>query len=329
MTYTHLTMDERYQIELGKRQNKSLRDIANELGRDPSTLSRELSRNKGERVWRAKQAHFTATQRIKERNKANCRKISPKTLLYTIEMLEKMQFSPEQIAGRLKYEGKEGISRESIYKHILKDKKAGGELYKHLRSQKQRRSRYGSKRQRRPNVSNRTSIEERPKIVDKRQRFGDWEGDSIIGAGCNSGIIVSTIERKSRYVKLKKLSSKDPGAVASTFIEKLGKFKKLVITCTLDNGGEFTKHEIIAKELGATIYFARPYHSYERGAIENANGLVRQYFKKGQRFDNVTDQDVQKVANKLNHRPRKCLGYKTPYEVFSEECFKKGVALRT
>lgn len=328
MTYTHLTMDERYQIELGKRQNKSLTEIANELGRNPSTLSRELRRNKGERVWRAKEAHLNATRRITERNTSNCRKISPKTLARAIEMLEKMQFSPEQIEGRLKYEGKDGISRESIYKHILEDKKAGGELYKHLRSQKQRRSRYGSKRQRRPNVLNRKSIEERPKVVDKRQRFGDWEGDSIVGAGCNSGIIVSTIERKSRYVELKKLPGKDPGAVANTFIEKLGKFKELVLTCTLDNGGEFTKHEVIARELKANIYFARPYHSYERGAIENVNGLIRQYFRKGQRFDNITNEDVQKVAYKLNHRPRKCLGYKTPYEVFSKECLKKGVALR-
>lgn len=328
MTYTHLATHERYQIEVLKRQGLTQSEIAQELGRHKSTISRELRRNRGERVWRANQADHNARDRLKKRNSTNSRKISAEAWEYAKQMLSERQYSPEQIAGRVRYEGRDSISRESIYHRIKEDKKAGGELYKHLRSQKQRRSRYGSKRQRRPTISNRKSIEERPAIVEQRKRYGDWEGDSIVGAGCNSGVIVSTIERKSRYLILKKLPNKDPSAVAEAFTEKLSKYKALVLTLTFDNGGEFTKHPVIAKELGATIYFARPYHSYERGSIENMNGLIRQYFQKGQRFDNVTDEDVQQVANKLNHRPRKCLGYQTPYEVFTKALIKRGVALR-
>jgi IS30 family transposase len=327
MTYTHLTIDERYQIDSLRGQGFNQKEIAELLGRNKSTISRELRRNKGERVWRAKQAHNQAVIRLQERNRNNTRKICMVAWNEAQKMLIENQCSPEQISGRLKLSGKERISRESIYRRILEDKRAGGSLYKNLRSQKQRRSRYGSKRQGYPNILNRKGIEERPSIVDKRKRIGDFEGDTIIGAGCDSGIILSAVDRKSRYTLLNKLPNKDPINVSQTFIKRTKKFKKLMHTLTLDNGGEFTKHEIIAKELGIDVYFARPYRSYERGTIENTNGLVRQYFKKGQRFDNITDADVQIVANKLNHRPRKCLNFKTPYEVFVEELIKKGVAL--
>jgi len=328
MTYTHLTKDERYQIEELKSEGFGVIQIAERLGRDKTTLYRELRRNKGERGWRAGHAHQTAKKRISKRNKANSRKIGDAAWGYAKEMLVLFQCSPEQIAGRLKLEKKDGISRESIYQRIKADKKAGGDLYKNLRSQKQRRSRYGSKRKARPNVLNRKSIEERPSIVDRRERFGDWEGDTIIGAGCNSGAIFSAVERKSRYTILKKLPDKKPINIVNACIEHLSKFKKMVHTITVDNGGEFTLHNLISMHLDTTVYFARPYHSYERGTNENTNGLVRQYFKKAQRFDNVTDVEVQRVAMLLNHRPRKCLGYKTPYEVISKALRKRGVALR-
>lgn len=328
MNYTHLSQDERYQIELLKREGFNNTQIAKKLKRHKSTLSRELKRNKGKRVWRAKQAHEISVERIIKRNRTNCKKITPAAWEHAKEMLVLNQHSPEQISGRLRYEKKEEISRESIYQRLKADKKAGGNLYKHLRCQKQRRSRYGSKRVGRPNVLNRKSIEERPSIVDKRERFGDWEGDTIIGAGCNSGIIFSAVERKSRYIVLKKLSDKKPMNIVNACKEQFKKFKKILHTITVDNGGEFTLHNLISKTLDVEVYFARPYHSYERGTNENANGLIRQYFKKDQRFDNVTDEEVQKVAMKLNHRPRKCLGYRTPYEVFSAALRKKGVALR-
>lgn len=321
-------MDERYQIELLKCEGFNQTRIAEMLGRDKSTLSRELRRNKGNRVWRAKQAHQISSERIIKRNKANCRKIEHEAWGYAKAMLVLYQYSPEQIAGRLRYERKDGISRESIYQRIKLDKKAGGDLYKNLRSQKQRRSRYGSKRKSRPNVLNRKSIEERPSIVEKRGRFGDWEGDTIIGAGCNSGVIFSAVERKSRYTILKKLADKKPINIVNACIEHLSRFKKILHTITVDNGGEFTLHGLITKHLGADVYFARPYHSYERGTNENTNGLVRQYFKKAQRFDNITDDEVQRVAMQLNHRPRKCLGYQTPHEVMSKALRRKGVALR-
>ena len=328
MAYTHLTMDERYQIALLKSEGFNITQIAERLERHKSTLSREFGRNKGKHGWSAKQAHQKAEERLIKRNKANCRKIEESAWEHAKAMLVLHQHSPEQIAGRLKYEGKDGISRESIYQRVRADRKAGGDLYRNLRSRKQRRSRYGSKRRARPNVLERKGIEERPSIVDRRTRFGDWEGDTIIGAGCNSGVIFSAVERKSRYTILKKLPDKKPGNIVKACMEHLGKFKTMLHTITVDNGGEFTLHGLITQYLDIEVYFARPYHSYERGTNENTNGLVRQYFKKSQRFDNVTDDEVQKVAMQLNHRPRKCLGYQTPHEVISKALRKKGVALR-
>lgn len=325
--YTHLTIDERYQIDSLRGQGFSKRAIAKKLGRSPSTISRELRRNKGERVWRAGQAHKKAIKRLLERGALNVRKVSESVWEDAKDKLLTFQWSPEQIAGRLKQQGQDGISRETIYQRIMVDKKAGGTLYTHLRCQKRRRKRYG-KSHSRPSIVGRIGIEKRPAVVEARKRIGDWEGDTIIGAGCNSGAIVSSVERVSRFTILAKVSSKSPMGVSDALIEKMSPISQLAHTMTLDNGGEFSLHKLISQRLNMQIYFARPYHSWERGTNENTNGLVRQYFIKSMRFDKVTDEDVQRVANKLNNRPRKCLGYKTPYEVFKRACEKKGVALR-
>jgi IS30 family transposase len=327
MSYTHLTMEERYQIDDLLGENFSQADIAKELGRSASCISREMRRNKGERVWRASRAHRKAQIRLSTRGQANARKISETAKSYAKTQLINHQWSPEQIAGVSRLEGREPISHESIYQLISADKKAGGELFQHLRCQKLRRRRYASNRTRKPKIPNRVGIEERPALVAKRQRLGDWEGDTIIGVGCK-GAIVSVVDRTSRLTILAKVETKNPEGVAKVLVEKLQSFKELSHTITFDNGGEFCLHERIAKELNIKIYFATPYCSWERGTNENTNGLVRQYFKKSMDFAMVTDQDVQAVANKLNHRPRKCLGYKTPYEVFSKSSKKKGIALR-
>lgn len=327
MSYTHLTTDERYQIEDLRREGYLQVAIAEKLGRASSTVSREMERNQGERVWRARQADDKAKKRLKARGKSNARKVSETVWEEAKEALRTVQWSPEQIAGRLKQQGQDGISHETIYQRILVDKKAGGTLYTHLRCQKQRRKRYG-KSHSRPSIVGRIGIEKRPAVVDARKRIGDWEGDTIIGAGCNSGAIVSSVERVSRFTILAKVASKSPMGVSDALIEKMSPISKLAHTMTLDNGGEFSLHKLISQRLNMQIYFARPYHSWERGTNENTNGLVRQYFIKSMRFDKVTDEDVQRVANKLNNRPRKCLGYKTPYEVFKRACEKKGVALR-
>ncbi len=327
MTYTHLTTEERYQIDDLRGEGFSKSDIAKHLGRSYATVSREMARNKGERVWRAGQADEKAKSRLRERGKKNARKVSDSAWEYTKNQLTTSQWSPEQIAGRLKLEGHEGISHELIYQRISADKKAGGELYKHLRCQKLRRKRYGTSRHCCPKILNRIGIEERPIIVDTRKRIGDWEGDTIIGAG-NSGAIVSSVERTSRLTCLAKVETKSAVIVTKAIIEKMQPFIKLAHTMTVDNGGEFGLHEEISRALDMKMYFARPYHSWERGTNENTNGLVRQYFGKRMRFDTITDEDVQYVADKLNHRPRKCLGYQTPYEVSNKACKKRGVALR-
>jgi IS30 family transposase len=286
-----------------------------------------MRRNKGIRVWRASQADEMAKGRLQVRGQSNARKVSESAWKYAQNQLNVFQCSPEQITDRLKREGLDGISHETIYQRILTDKKDGGQLYKHLRCQKLRRKRYASNR-RRPGILGRTGIEHRPAIVNARKRIGDWEGDTIIGAGCNSGVIVSIVERVSRFTILAIVKNKSPGGVTSAIINKMKPLNRLAYTMTVDNGGEFSLHKLISQALDMRVYFARPYHSWERGTNENTNGLVRQYFGKAMRFDKVTDADVQLVAYKLNHRPRKCLGYQTPYEVFSKACKKMGVALR-
>jgi IS30 family transposase len=327
MDYKHLTIEERYQIDELRSEGFSKTEIAKRLGRSPSTVYREMKRNKGERVWRAHQANEKAKRRLTVRGQINSRKVSESSWEYAKNQLSVHQWSPEQIAGVLKLEGRDGISHETVYKRVLADKKAGGALFKHLRCQKLRRRRYASNR-RPPAILGRKGIEDRPATVDIRKRIGHWEGDTIIGAGCNSGAIVSSVERVSRFTILAKVKDKKPIGLTAAIIVKMEPFKKLAHTMTVDNGGEFSLHNKITEALGMKIYFARPYHSWERGTNENTNGLVRQYFKKTMRLDNVSDQDVQRVADKLNHRPRKCLGYKTPYEVFTQACKKKGVALR-
>lgn len=327
MSYTHLTTEERYQIEHLLREGFSQNDIAMQLGRSASTLSRELKRNKGERGWRVCIADLKARARLSARGRSNARKVTDETWEYARAQLIKHQWSPEQIAGRLKLEGKEKISHEYIYQRILEDKREHGTLYTNLRCQKKRRRRYASSRTRKPKISNRIGIEKRPEIVNKRIRIGDWEGDTIIGANCK-GAIISSVERASRLTILAKVKTRNPVGVSSALIKRLEPFKKIAYTMTLDNGGEFSLHENISKALDMKIFFATPYCSWERGTNENTNGLIRQYFKKTINFDIVTEEEIQLVENKLNNRPRKCLGYQTPYEVFQKACKKKGIALR-
>jgi len=327
MIYTHLSQEERYHIEDLKGEGLSLHQIAESLGRSASTISRELRRNATKRGWSASQAHEKAHHRLVERGQGNVKKISEAAWEHAKTQLITYQWSPEQIAGRLKLEKKDGISHESIYQRIAQDKKAKGTLHTYLRCQKKRRRRYGTKGRGKPKIPNRVGIEERSKLVDERIHIGDWEGDTIIGAQCK-GALVSSVERVSRFTILGKVSTKDPIKVAETFIDKLSPFKEFVHTMTLDNGGEFCLHEKFAKELDMKVYFATPYCSWERGTNENTNGLIRQYFKKKMNFDTITDDDIRRVEYKLNNRPRKCLGYKTPYEVFSKAGEKMGIALR-
>ena len=260
-------------------------EIAKVIGLHKSTISSELRRNRGLRGYRPKQAHRWAVSR---RAKSKPR-IGASTWIL-IETLIRQDLSPEQISDRLKKKHGTLISHERIYQHILADKRAGGDLYHHLRCQKKRRKHYGSY-DRRGVLPNRVSIDERPAIVDTRQRLGDWEADTIVGKR-HRGALVSLSERKSRLTLLKWVERRTAQAVADAVIELLEPCKHLVHTITSDNGKEFADHERIAKSLEADLYFAHPYAAWERGTNENSNGLVRQYFPKNSDFTTITEEET-------------------------------------
>ena len=225
------------------------------------------------------------------------------------------QFSPDQISGKLRMLGIH-ISHERIYQYLLDDKRSGGQLYKNLRhSHRKRKKRYGS-REKRGQIPNRVSIDKRPKIVDARERIGDWEADTIIGRN-HKGAMVTLVERKSKYTLIRKISRKTSLLLNSAISELTKGFKERFITMTVDNGREFAGHEEINSKLGVDVYFAHPYHSWERGLSENTNGLIRQYFPKKTDFREISDKEVLQVQHILNNRPRKTLGYLTPNEVFN------------
>lgn len=313
MNYTHLTQNERYQISILRKAGHNQSEIAMLLERDKSTISRELRRNRGLRGYRPAQA-----QRLAEERAQICRnapRIDPKSWAFAQAKLAE-QWSPEQISGVLAKEHRPTISHETIYQRVYADKRAGGELWRNLRCQKQRKKRYGG-RDRRGTIPNRRSIETRPAIVETRSRVGDWEGDTLIGAQHRQAI-VSLVERKSRYTLLAKVEHKTAEAVGQAMVKLLTPFKRRVHTLTTDNGREFAQHEAVDHALESKSYFAHPYASWERGANENTNGLVRQYFPKQCDFPTISPEDIDLVMHRLNHRPRKCLGFRTPHEVFMQ-----------
>lgn len=313
MSYTQLTQGKRYQIYGLIKQGHNQTEIAANLACHKSTISRELRRNCGYKGYRPIQAQALAVGR---RLRSHPRRISEQTWLQ-VEWLVRQQWSPEQIAGRLKLERQPTVSHEWIYQHIYADRRSGGSLHRHLRSQKKQRKRYGG-HPRRPHIPNRISIEQRPAIVAAKSRFGDWEADTIIGAR-HQGAILSCTERKSKLVLLRKLKHKGASEVERHCIELLSTCAPQVHTITVDNGSEFSHHQQIATQLQTRIYFAHPYSSWERGLNENTNGLIRQYFPKKSDFTAITNYDVQHVAARLNNRPRKTLGFRTPNEVFFKQ----------
>jgi len=326
MNYTHLTQDERYQIAILLKAGHKQSDVARLMNRHPSTISRELGRNRGQRGYRPKQAHEFSQARM--RACENGRRVSAKTWAFVQAKLGEL-WSPEQISGYLKACGQPGISHETVYQHIYADRRAGGGLHRALRCQKARRKRYGG-RDRRGTIPNQVSIEQRPAIVDGRQRFGDWEADLMIGAG-HQQALVTLNERKSRYALIAHVPAKTADAVSAAMISLLTPFAACVHTLTTDNGKEFAQHERIAKKLDADFFFAHPYASWERGANENMNGLIRQFFPKKLRFDSISRKDIAFAMHRLNHRPRKCLGFRTPHQVFTEQLHSRhnAVALQS
>jgi IS30 family transposase len=311
-TYTQLTQEQRYQIYALKKMGHNQTEIANCIGVDKSTISRELKRNQGQRGYRPKQAHHLAMSRRKKGQQH----IQARTWAIIDEKIG-LDWSPEQISGWLLKHHQIQVSHEWIYQYILRDKQAGGDLHKHLRCQKKRRKRYGS-RDRRGKLPNRRSIEERPEIVDQRHRIGDWEVDTMVGKGHHQAIVTLT-ERKSRLALLRKVDRRTAELVGDAVIGLLQPLVDYLHTITGDNGKEFAEHERIAQELDADFFFAHPYAAWERGANENMNGLVRQYIPKDRELDSVTNNELHQIMLKLNHRPRKCLDFMSPFEVFFEQ----------
>lgn len=311
MNYKQLTECQRYQIQSFLKAGFTQKQIANELGKSPSTICRELSRNQGLRGYRPRQAHRLATQRKREASKSI--KITTEVAGW-VETLIRQELSPAQAAAYIDREHGVSLHHETIYQLILADMARGGDLYKHLRiMSKPYRKRYGSY-DRRGRIRNRRSIEERPSVVDRKSRLGDWEGDTMIGKG-RKGALLTMVERTSLHVVIGRLSSKNAEALADELIQRFTEFNAPLETITLDNGLEFSDHERVSKSLDVDIYFAHPYSSWERGANENTNGLIRQYFPKAMDLTKVNEEDIQFVMNRLNNRPRESLGWKTPNEV--------------
>lgn len=320
MSYTQLTREQRYQIYALKKAGHTQAATAAILGVHKSSISRELRRNRGRRGYRPARAHELAAARQRAAHRP---RISEQTWA-RVEALLRQEWSPEQIAGRLKLEGRAAVSHERIYQHVYADKRVGGTLHLHLRCQRERRKRYG-KQSRRGQIAGRVGIEARPEVVDAKRRIGDWEADTIVGRR-GRGAILSLVERKSKLVRLCWVERKGAEEVARASLTVLSPLAERVLTLTSDNGGEFAHHARISEGLGADFYFARPHASWERGVNENTNGLLRQYFPKWHDFATITEAEVAQVTERLNDRPRKTLGYRTPNEVFYK---RRPVALQS
>ena len=314
--YSQLTDEDRIEIYAMKQAGKKQNMIADELGVHPSTISRELVRNTGLRGYRPKQAQQQTLHRRFTARKAV--KMTPETIDY-IESKLAEEHSPEQIAERMKLDpGWHGptVSHERIYQHIWQDKARDGTLYKQLRigGTKQRRKRRNS-RDMRGTIKNRVGIEERPAIVERKIRIGDWEGDTVVGKN-HQGALVTLVDRKSKLTLIGKVDRYTAEAVEKTIISLMELLPWRNYTLTVDNGKEFASHESIAYALQIKVYFADPYSAWQRGLNENTNGLIRQYVPKGSDVRSLTDEQVQHIMDRLNNRPRKSLGYLTPNEVF-------------
>ena len=316
MKYNHLSQNERYQIFSLMKEGLNCTQIANNLGRSKSTISREIRRNKGGRGYRPKQADRLPQER--SIGSRNARRIEPHVLKAAFERISE-QLSPEQVAAELP------ISHEALYQHIYVNKADGGLLWKNLRSQKKKRKRYAGGTDRRGQIPGRRPIHERPADVETRRTVGHWEGDTVIGAG-HKQAIVTLVERRSGYARLMKVSHKTSKQVADAVIKKLRSINAGVKTITFDNGKEFAEHARIDEALGSKTYFADPFSSWQRGSNENFNGLLRQYIPKKRPLSTVTDEELKMIEERLNNRPRKRLRFKTPNQVFHESLNR--VALR-
>jgi IS30 family transposase len=315
MTYRQITYIERYSLGLLRRQGLCPAAIARILGRHRSSILRELRRNRArsDGTYRPPLADWYARGR-RSRSRRN-RRFTPAQWT-RIQALLREDWSPEQIAGRLRRDRTLRISHETIYRYVWADKRAGGSLYTHLRgARKQRRKRYG-RYDSRGRLAGKRPIAERPPIVAQRGRVGDWEADTMLGASQGGPCVLTLVERKTGYVALRKLRIRRAAEVNAQAIRTFHTQPRPVYTVTVDNGTEFHEYRHLERATATRFYFATPHHAWERGTNENTNGLLRQYLPKRRSMAPLTQLECHRIAAKLNRRPRKRLGYRTP-----EECY--------
>jgi IS30 family transposase len=312
--YQQLSQEERYLISFFGERRKSINFIAKELHRSPSTICREIRRNRRtyDLGYRAQTAHEHAVAYRKRSRRGSHFSLEQWN---QITLLIENDLSPEQAAAYLKRYGSFSISHETIYKFILTDKKQGGSLFKHLRIMpKLRRKRYNSYDSRGV-LQGKRHISQRPSEVETRSVLGHWEGDTVVGKG-GYHCILSLVERTSGFVIIKKLTSRTKEQVTKAALEAILQHRARFKTITFDNGTEFHDYMILETHFPIQCYFATPYHSWERGTNENTNGLIRQYLPKRKSMKNVTQIYCDWISRRLNTRPRKRHGFKTPEEVY-------------
>ena len=310
--YRRVTYKDRCQIGALSKGGTSQECIASVLGVSQSTVSRELRRNRGQRGYRFKQAEAKAQAR--QTIRSTPRKLTVPVRGKIEAKLRQMRWSPEQISGWLSDQGIK-LSHERIYQMIWQDKRDGGNLWHSLRRRGKRYNKRAGKNAGRGLIPNRIDISERPAIVARKARLGDWEGDTVVSAG-HKGVLLTLVERKSQLTKISKLPRSTARATQRATVRRLKSIDNFVHTITFDNGKEFAAHQDIAHALKAKIFFATPYHAWERGLNENTNGLIRDFFPKGTDFSTISNAEVAKVERLLNARPRKSLGFRSPQEVF-------------
>ncbi len=314
MQQIRLTLSERYKISFLIEEKKSLTEISKRLGRDRSVIYREIKRNSCNGVYCPEKAEILACERQALGHRHY--KFTGEIRDLVIDLL-RFDLSPEQVSNSLKKNYQVSISTQRIYDFIGEDRADGGTLYTHLRhGLKKNRTKYGTQDYR-GKMRNRVSIDERPSVVDEQSRVGDFELDTIVGKA-HKMALVTVVDRKSLYTLIDKVETRDATSVRIALNGLLQPYKDNCHTVTADNGSEFAEHLKVKEHLECDFYFAHPYCSWERGINENTNGLIRQYFRKGTSFKRITQDMLEFVMDRLNHRPRKKLGYKTPHEVFHE-----------
>jgi len=324
---SHITYEQRYTISSMLTQGYSKTEIAKVLGKDRSVVCREIHRNKDLRSGEYK--HELAEKKYHQRQDAKKKHIRfTDGIKDDVEELIEDDYSPEQIVGVLEKRGSPSVSHERIYQHIWADKKKKGSLYMHLRRQGRRYRKRGSSKDSRGIIKDRISIDQRPCIVEKRERFGDLEVDLIIGEN-HKEAIVTINDRASGVLKMKKVATKEACVVSKAINELLVEWTPYLHTITSDNGKEFAAHKLVATQLNVDYYFAHPYHSWERGSNENLNGLIRQYIPKKSDFSKLTDEYISSIEVKLNNRPRKRYDFETPIFVMEKLLFNNEVAFIT